>query len=48
MPLLVEKFRRNLARRFPHKQQQEILALCMNRKRLAETPVNEFIETLVI
>ena len=48
MPLLVEKFRRNLARRFPHKQQQEILALCMNRKRLAETPVNEFVETLVI
>src|SRR5438477_3422908 len=41
MPLLVEKFERNLARRFPAKQQKAILALCMDSKRLEQTPVRE-------
>jgi 2-methylcitrate dehydratase len=48
MPLLVEKFRRNLARRFPQKQQDSILAICMNAARLAATPVNEFVDAMVI
>ena len=48
MPLLVEKFRRNLARRFPQKQQNAILDLCMDHQRLAATPVNEFVDGLVI
>ena len=39
MPLLVEKFERNLARRFPAKQQKAILDLCMDQKRLEATPV---------
>ena len=30
MPVLVEKFKTNLARRFPAKQQQAILELCMD------------------
>jgi len=48
MPLLVEKFERNLARRFPPKQQKAILALCMDAKRLEATPVHEFVDLMVI
>ena len=48
MPLLVEKFQRNLARRFPAKQQQAILDLCMDAAKLSRTPVNEFVDRMVI
>jgi 2-methylcitrate dehydratase len=48
MPVLVEKFERNLARRFPPKQQKAILDLCMDPKRLEQTPVNEFVDLMVI
>jgi 2-methylcitrate dehydratase len=48
MPVLVEKFRTNLARRFPAKQQKQILDLCMDAERLARTPVNEFVDLFVI
>ncbi len=48
MPLLVEKFERNLARRFPPKQQRAILTLCMDAKKLAATPVSEFVDLFVI
>jgi 2-methylcitrate dehydratase len=48
MPLLVEKFERNLARRFPPKQQKAILELCMNHEKLAATPVDEFVDLFVI
>jgi 2-methylcitrate dehydratase len=48
IPLLLEKFRTNLARRFPAKQQQAILDLCNDEKRLAATPVNEFVDLFVI
>jgi 2-methylcitrate dehydratase len=48
MPILVEKFKRNLARRFPGKQQAAILELCMDAKRLAACPVNEFVDLFVI
>ena len=48
MPILVEKFRTNLARRFPPKQQKAILELCMDAGRLAATPVNEFVDLFVI
>ena len=48
MPVLVEKFRTNLARRFPPKQQQAILELCMDAKRLEGTPVDEFVDLFVI
>jgi 2-methylcitrate dehydratase len=47
MPILVEKFKRNLARRFPERQQRAILDLCMDAERLAKTPVNEFVDLLV-
>ncbi len=48
MPMLVEKFRTNLARRFPAKQSQTILHLCEDRKRLDNTPVHEFVDLMVI
>ncbi|HEX2197126.1 MAG TPA: bifunctional 2-methylcitrate dehydratase/aconitate hydratase [Burkholderiales bacterium] len=48
MPVLVEKFKTNLARRFPAKQQQAILELCMDAKRLESTPVDEFVDLFVI
>jgi len=48
MPVLVEKFKTNLARRFPAKQQKLIMDLCMDAKTLAATPVNEFVDMMVI
>jgi 2-methylcitrate dehydratase len=48
MPILVEKFERNLARRFPPKQQKAILSLCMDATKLAATPVHEFVDLFVI
>jgi 2-methylcitrate dehydratase len=47
-PLLVEKFKRNLARRFPPKLQEAILAVCADQKKLEDTPVNEFVDRFVI
>jgi len=48
MPMLVEKFKTNLARRFPERLQKTILDLCMDAGRLAKTPVNEFVDLFVI
>ncbi|HVS27490.1 MAG TPA: bifunctional 2-methylcitrate dehydratase/aconitate hydratase [Burkholderiales bacterium] len=48
IPLLVEKFKTHLARRFPAKRQKAILNLCLDRKRLEATPVNEFVDLFVI
>jgi 2-methylcitrate dehydratase len=47
MPVLVEKFRTNLARRFAEKQRTRILDLCMDAKRLEAAPVHEFVDLLV-
>ena len=48
MPVLVEKFKTNLARRFPPKQQKQILDLCLDAPRLEKTPVDEFVDLFVI
>jgi 2-methylcitrate dehydratase len=48
IPHLIEKFEINLARRFPPKQQKAILDLCMDQKKLEQTPVNEFVDLMVI
>ena len=48
MPVLVEKFKTNLARQFPAKQQQRILDLCLDAKKLEATPVHEFVDLFVI
>jgi 2-methylcitrate dehydratase len=48
IPLLLEKFRRNLARRFPQKQQEAIAELSLDRARLERTPVNDYVDLYVI
>ncbi|WP_420997052.1 bifunctional 2-methylcitrate dehydratase/aconitate hydratase [Cupriavidus sp. 30B13] len=48
IPLLVEKFRTNLARRFPDRQQQAILAVSLDQARLEAMPVHEYVDLYVI
>jgi 2-methylcitrate dehydratase len=48
IPLLVEKFRTNLARRFPGKQQQAILDVSLDQARLEAMPVHEYVDLYVI
>ncbi len=48
MPLLLKKFETNLARKFPEKQQQNILSVAFDYDRLVNTPVDEFVDLLVI
>jgi 2-methylcitrate dehydratase len=48
IPLLVGKFKNNLKRRFPAKQQKAILDLCLDQKKLEATPVNDFVDLFVI
>ncbi len=48
IPLLEAKFRTNLARRLPPRQQQAILALTRDQQRLEATPVNEFVDLFAI
>ena len=47
MPVLVEKFKTNLARQFAEKQRAAILDLCMDSKALEATPVHEFVDLMV-
>ena len=48
IPLLEEKFRQNLATRFPAVLAAKIFALCKDQQTLEATPVNEFMDMLVI
>ena len=48
VPLLEEKFRRNLATRLPAGRVAEIFSLCQDRSRLESTPVHEFVDLFVI
>jgi 2-methylcitrate dehydratase len=48
VPLLIEKFKRNLARRFPATGQDAILSLCADQQTLEATPVQEFVELFVV
>jgi 2-methylcitrate dehydratase len=48
IPLLVEKFRTNLARRFPVRQQRAILDVSLDQARLEAMPVNEYVDLYVI
>ncbi|MES2741068.1 MAG: bifunctional 2-methylcitrate dehydratase/aconitate hydratase [Pseudomonadota bacterium] len=48
IPLLVEKFRTNLARQFPPKQQAAILAVSLDQPALEAMPVNQYIDMYVI
>ena len=46
MPVLVEKFKTNLARQFAEKQRAAILELCLDQKALEATPVHEFVDLM--
>jgi len=48
VPLLEAKYKTNLARRFPAKQQAAICDLCNDQKKLEATPVQEFVDLFVI
>ncbi|MGA8085815.1 MAG: bifunctional 2-methylcitrate dehydratase/aconitate hydratase [Terracidiphilus sp.] len=48
MPLLVEKFKRNLARRFGEEQQQRILDASLDREQLERMPVSEYVDLYVV
>jgi 2-methylcitrate dehydratase len=48
IPLLEGKFRVNLARRFPAKQQQAILDVSLDQARLEAMPVHEYVDLYVI
>ncbi|VVE14791.1 2-methylcitrate dehydratase [Pandoraea morbifera] len=47
MPLLVEKFKTNLARRFAARQQTRILDVALDQQRLEAMPVHQFVDLLV-
>ncbi len=48
MPLLVEKFKTNLRRRFDEAQQQRILDVSLDPERLDAMPVREYVDLYVI
>jgi 2-methylcitrate dehydratase len=48
IPLLIDKFRKNLSRRFPEKQQKAILEVSLDRGRLESMPVHEYVDMYVI
>jgi 2-methylcitrate dehydratase len=48
IPVLIEKFRTNLARRFATKQQQTILDNALDREKLQAIPVHEFVDMMVV
>jgi 2-methylcitrate dehydratase len=47
IPLLIEKYRTNIARIFDKSQQEKIAQLTLDYERLASTPVNELMEYFV-
>ena len=46
IPVLIDKFRTNVARRFAAKQQQAILDVALDPQRLAATAVHEFVDLM--
>lgn len=47
MPVLIEKYKTNLARIFSFKQQKQILDASLDRETLSRMPVNEFVDLMV-
>jgi 2-methylcitrate dehydratase len=46
IPLLIEKFKTNLARIYDKAQQEKILSLSLDYEKLANTPVSEYMDIL--
>ena len=48
IPELVRKYKTNLARRFPERQQKAILEVCLDEASLSAMPVDQFVDLFVI
>ena len=48
IPLLIEKYKTNLARIFDGDKQKKIIDLCLDYDKLAATPVNEFMDLMAL
>jgi 2-methylcitrate dehydratase len=48
IPLLIEKYKTNLARVYDTDKQKKILDLCLDYDKLAATPVNEFMDLMAL
>ena len=48
IPLLIEKYKTNLARIYDKDKQNKILDLCLDYEKLAATPVNEFMDLMAL
>jgi 2-methylcitrate dehydratase len=48
IPLLIEKYKTNLARIYDTDKQKKILDLCLDYNKLAATPVNEFMDLMAL
>ena len=48
IPLLIEKYKTNLARIYDGDKQKQIIDLCLDYNKLAATPVNEFMDLMAL
>jgi len=48
IPLLIEKYKTNLARIYDGEKQKKIIDLCLDYDKLAATPVNEFMDLMAL
>jgi 2-methylcitrate dehydratase len=48
IPLLIEKYKTNLARIYDADQQKKIIDLCLDYNKLSTTPVNEFMDLMAL
>ena len=48
IPLLIEKYKTNLARIYDGDKQKQIIELCLDYNKLAATPVNEFMDLMAL
>ncbi|MBI4204287.1 MAG: bifunctional 2-methylcitrate dehydratase/aconitate hydratase [Betaproteobacteria bacterium] len=48
VPVLMQKFDKNVARVFAAKQRDRILEVCLHQQRLEATPINEFMDLMVV
>ena len=48
IPLLIEKYKTNLARIYNSQKQKQIIDLCLDYDKFAATPVNEFMDLLAL
>ena len=48
IPLLIEKYKTNLARIYDADQQKKIIDLCLDYDKLSTTPVNEFMDLMAL